>query len=93
MLTMPPSDVLVSGPKRLVTAQVFYRLPDYRSILQFFVLQKEDEVPECPRILEFLEFWSRSIEGPLHSVEVKWPGLGAPRALRHFGAGADLRLH
>ncbi|TJW41763.1 MAG: protein usg, partial [Mesorhizobium sp.] len=54
----------------LTTAEIHYRLPDYRDLLQLFIWQKYDIAPDFPTLKHFLDFWEREIEGPLHSVRV-----------------------
>ncbi|TIM34167.1 MAG: protein usg [Mesorhizobium sp.] len=54
----------------LTTAEIHYRLPDYRDLLQLFIWQEYDIAPDFPTLKHFLEFWEREIEGPLHSVRV-----------------------
>ena len=46
----------------------FYRMPDYKSVLNCFIWQEYDLAPDHPRLFEFIEFWGKEIEGPLHSV-------------------------
>ena len=52
----------------LTTAEFFYRMPDFRSVLNTFVWQEYDLAPDHPRLFKFIEFWQERIEGPLHSV-------------------------
>ena len=52
----------------LTTAEFFYRMPDYRNVLNSFVWQDYDLAPDHPRLFKFIEFWQDEIEGPLHSV-------------------------
>ena len=52
----------------LTTAELFYRMPDYRNVLNTFVWQEYDLAPDHPRLFKFIEFWQDEIEGPLHSV-------------------------
>lgn len=52
----------------LTTAEIFYRMPDYRNVLNTFVWQDYDLAPDHPRLFKFIEYWQDSIEGPLHSV-------------------------
>jgi len=52
----------------LITAEIFYRLPDYRNVLNTFIWQEYDLAPDYPRLFGFIEFWQERIEGPLHSV-------------------------
>lgn len=69
---------------RLTTAEIIYRLPDHPALLQSFIWQKFDLAPEFPELRKFLEFWSRNIEGRLHSVNVKQSSRTAPNRVRHF---------
>ncbi|MBV8089367.1 MAG: Usg family protein [Alphaproteobacteria bacterium] len=55
---------------RLTTAEIIYHLPDHPDLLQSFIWQKLDVAPDYPELRRFLEFWSRNIEGKLHSVRV-----------------------
>lgn len=52
----------------LTTAEIYYRMPDARALLQSYTWQHYDLAPEFPRLMDFLEFWERELEGPLHSV-------------------------
>jgi uncharacterized protein Usg len=68
---------------RLTTAEIIYRLPDHPALLQSFIWQKFDLAPDFPELRKFLEFWSRNIEGKLHSVNVKQSSRTAPNRVRH----------
>jgi uncharacterized protein Usg len=70
----------------LVTAKIFYRMPDYRSILQEFIWQDLDLVPKYPNLAKFLDFWDRELDGPIHVVEVAHVGLLSPADIRSMGA-------
>ena len=52
----------------LTTAEIYYRMPDYRNVLNTFVWQQYDLAPDYPELFKFIEFWQTKIEGPLHSV-------------------------
>ncbi|MBI6629124.1 usg protein [Pontibaca salina] len=52
----------------LTTAEFFYRMPDYKNVLNSFVWQDYDLAPDHPNLFGFIEFWQESIEGQLHSV-------------------------
>jgi uncharacterized protein Usg len=54
----------------LTTATILYRLPDHPSVLQSYIWQDYDLAPKFPVLSEFLDFWKREIDGPLHSVTV-----------------------
>ena len=57
----------------LTTAELYYRMPDYRSVLNSFIWQEYDLAPDYPKLFQFIEFWQEKIEGPLHSVRyVHW---------------------
>lgn len=75
----------------LMTVEVLYRLPDYRSLIQSFTWQEYDQAPQFPKLKSFLEYWTRSIEGPIHQVRfVNCPILG-PTEMRYVGS--EWRLH
>ena len=68
---------------RLTTAEILYHLPDHPAVLQSFVWQDLDIAPKFPVLHQFLAFWQREIEGPLHSVRVAATGLITPGFWRH----------
>ena len=76
---------------RLTTAEILYRLPDHPALLQSFIWQKFDLAPDFPELRKFLEFWSRNIEGRLHSVNVKQSSRTAANRVRHVKH--ELTLH
>jgi len=55
---------------RLTTAQIYYHLPDYPTVLQEFIWQNYDLAPKFPKLYNFLDFWEQKIDGSLHSVYV-----------------------
>lgn len=69
---------------RLTTAQIFYHLPDHPRLLQEFVWQEYDLAPKFPVLGKFLNFWTRKIDGELHSVYV---------AKKEIISPADIRFH
>jgi uncharacterized protein Usg len=76
---------------RLTTAEILYYLPDHPRLLQSFVWQQLDLGPEFPVLRRFLDFWTRSIEGRLHSVQVAQAPLITPGGIRY--ASTSLSLH
>lgn len=52
----------------LTTAEILYRMPDHRSILQSYLWQDYDLAPEFPGLHKIIRFWRDTLEGPLHSV-------------------------
>jgi uncharacterized protein Usg len=66
----------------LTTAEILYRMPDHPALLQSYIWQDYDLHPRFPKLLKFLEFWSRNLEGKLHRVLVAHTGLIKPAELR-----------
>ena len=54
----------------LTTANILYRMPDHPDILQNFIWQQHDLHPHFPELKKFLDFWTRELDGLLHSVTV-----------------------
>lgn len=52
----------------LTTARFFYRMPDFKNVLNEFVWQFYDLAPDHPTLFEKIEWWKAEIEGPLHSI-------------------------
>lgn len=76
---------------RLTTAEILYRMPDHRELIQTFIWQDLDIAPDFPVLHRFLDFWQRNIEGPLYKVRVAAAGLIQPADYRF--AAAEMRLH
>lgn len=72
----------------LTTAEITYRMPDARRLLQIFVWQDYDLAPKFPKLEGFIAFWERELDGPIHSVRVAHAELLRPleiRAAQEFG--------
>ena len=52
-----------------VVLRVYYWMPDYNNILQEFMWQLNDVVPEYPRVHRFLNHWHENIEAVIETVE------------------------
>lgn len=76
---------------RLTTAEILYHLPDHPAVLQSYVWQDLDIAPKFPVLNKFLGFWTREIEGRLHSVRVAATSIVSPGEWRHVSH--ELRLH
>jgi len=70
----------------LTTAEILYRMPDHPSLLQSYVWQDYDIHPRFPRLMQFLDFWSRNLDGKLYRVTVTHKKLVTPEELRLVGA-------
>lgn len=75
----------------LATAEITYHMPDARSLLQTYVWQHYDLAPEFPELRRFLDFWTRELDGPLHSVRVAHCALIRPAEFRMVDR--ELTLH
>lgn len=75
----------------LTTAEMVYRMPDYRNVLNTFVWQDYDLAPDYPRLFKFIEYWQDQIEGPLHSVRFSHKRLIGPNEWRNVVG--EFRLH
>lgn len=75
----------------LTTAEILYRLPDHPALLQAYIWQDYDLHPRFPKLLRFLEYWEKHIEGKLYQVRVGHRHLITPAELKVVDA--QLRLH
>ena len=75
----------------LTTAEILYRRPDHRWLLQSYVWQDYDLFPNFPALKDFLAFWQAKLEGPLFSVTVAHSKLIKPAELK--AADGVFRLH
>jgi len=75
----------------LTTAEILYRMPDHPSLLQSYVWQDYDLFPEFPTLKKFLDFWQRTLDGPLFKVTVGHCKLIRPAELK--AVGAEFRLN
>ena len=75
----------------LTTAEIMYHMPDYRDLLQTFIWQDYDVAPQFPRLIKFLDFWTRNLDGPLASVRVAHQAIIGPAEIRLFGD--EWRVH
>lgn len=89
---MEPSETeLMLKGYGLTTAEMIYRMPDYRNVLNSFIWQDYDIAPDHPRLFRFVEFWRKSIEGPLHSVRFTHRQMIAPGEWRNVSG--EFRLN
>ena len=91
MLSVDPDFDRQLAGYSLATAEITYHLPDARSLLQTFVWQQYDIAPKFPELRKFLDFWTRELDGPLHSVRLAHATLLRPAEVRIVDA--ELHLH
>ena len=75
----------------LTTAEILYRMPDHPSLLQTFIWQQYDLCPKFPELFKFLQFWQKSLDGTLYSVQVAHCELVQPAEFKTIDD--LLRLH
>ncbi len=75
----------------LTTAEILYRMPDHRALLQTYIWQDYDLFPKFPQLSRFLAFWQEKLDGPLFSVRVAHSRLIQPAELR--AVDGVFRLH
>jgi len=71
---------------RLTTAEILYRMPDHPGLLQSYIWQAMDIAPDFPELRKFLSFWSRELEGKVHSVRFTSNPLARGGKVRHASA-------
>jgi uncharacterized protein Usg len=74
----------------LATAEILYRMPDHPTILQTYIWQEYDLAPHFPELRRFLDFWTHSLQGLLHTVTVAHAELFKPTDIRW---GSEWQLH
>lgn len=70
----------------IVTINIVYHMPDHVNLLQEFLWQEIDVIPDIPKTRSFLQYWQEHIDGKLHSVTVMYAGLIKPRELVELSA-------
>lgn len=89
MRAVSPLQLQLEG-YRLATAEILYRLPDHPGLLQSYLWQDSDLAPRYPVLSRFLDFWTRELEGPIHSVRVAGKRV---ISAAEIAAGSILHLH
>ena len=72
---------IIIKKRTVASVQVIYYMPDYKNILNEFVWQTEDQIPEFPRITKFLDYWDKNIDGPIKEVYIYDQGQGEVRVV------------
>lgn len=68
---------------RLTTAEVLYQIPEYPDLLQSYLWQSLDRVPDFPKLNDFLSDWEKGLDGKLHSVRIGYVGIIQPEEWRY----------
>jgi uncharacterized protein Usg len=64
------SEIVFCYNYRLVTVDILYYLPEYENMLQQFIWQTNDRVPELTRVYRFLNYWNEYIEAETKEVRI-----------------------
>lgn len=64
---------MILSTEVLVTVGITYFRPDYQSILQEFIWQTPDVVPDLKRVHRFLNYWKEHIEAVIHNIDIAIP--------------------
>lgn len=67
---------------RLTTAEIIYHMPDYPQILQSYLWQDYDLLPDFPTLHRFIHFWEKNLEGKMHSITIAHVALVKPAEFR-----------
>ncbi|HWK45316.1 MAG TPA: Usg family protein [Stellaceae bacterium] len=90
MIELSETPRLING-YQLTTAEILYHMPDFPDLLQSYVWQNLDMAPHFPVLRRFLDFWTKNLDGKLHSVIVDSLPVGQIGGWRN--AKASLTLH
>jgi uncharacterized protein Usg len=58
--------------RRIATVHIYYYIPDYNSLLQEFLWQTEDLIPEFPRVHKFLWHWKNNIHATIQEINLTY---------------------
>jgi uncharacterized protein Usg len=59
---------IIIRKKQLVTIDIFYYRPDFTNIVQEFIFQHEDLIPELYSTHKFLNHWHKNIDAIVQEV-------------------------
>ncbi len=68
---------------RLTTAEILYQIPAYPDLLQSYLWQSLDRIPDFPKLNGFLSTWEKGLKGKLHSVRIGYVGIIQPEEWRY----------
>ena len=56
--------------KELILVGITYYLPDYQNLLNQFYCHFEDNIPDIPRVHQFLNYWKNNIEAVIREINL-----------------------
>jgi uncharacterized protein Usg len=72
---------------KIVTVDIFYYMPDYQSLIQEFIWQTLDQVPQFYRVHQFLNYWHKNIDAVIKEILLSYDPEIAPtkyQNVEHF---------
>lgn len=78
---------------RLTTAEIIYHMPDYPQILQSYIWQDYDLLPDFPTLHQFINFWEKNLEGRMHSITIAHVALIKPAEFPMFQSSFSVSSH
>lgn len=57
--------------KQLILVKIDYFMPDYKHIINEFIWQTEDLVPDIPNVHKFLRYWQHNVEATINRVFIQ----------------------
>ena len=61
---------IIIKKRTTASVQVVYYIPDYLNLVNEFIWQTRDQLPDYPRIERFLDYWDKNIDGPIKEVYI-----------------------
>ena len=74
---------MILSKHTLTTLQVYYYMPDYTNIIQEFVWQYNDSLPEFPRTHKFLNYWHYNIDAVIADIQLAYIDKGGRNTYRN----------
>lgn len=64
--------MIILDKKRIVTVNILYYIPNYQNLIQEFIWQTEDMIPELYRVHKFLNFWKDNIDAIIKEILISY---------------------
>ena len=84
-MTASPAPASQPDGYGLTIAQILYKVPDFRNLVQEYLWQDYDLSPDFPELKRFLAMWKRTSESALLSVPITHSGLIKPTEFKPSG--------
>jgi len=64
--------MLILKRNHIVTVKLYYYMPGYSNLLNEFLWQTVDFVPEIPKVHKFLNYWKENVKATIQEVLVAY---------------------